>query len=111
MENDDNFIGINDILNMERCIVFLKNIKENKLNARDFIELLKIELKEKHDILYTCQNFISNYNQIKILQKFLDKSEALKFKIQKIFNGSTFILSNNMKSPIECIFDGMKESK
>jgi hypothetical protein len=46
-----------------------------------------------------------------MLQTSLDKSEALKYKIQKIFNGSKFILSSDMKSPIKCIYDKKRESE
>jgi hypothetical protein len=41
----------------------------------------------------------------------LDKSEALKYKIQKIFKGSKFILSSDMKSPIKFRLDKKKESE
>ena len=88
-----------------------KESKENELNDKDIIDSLKIKLEEKHDISSTSKNFISNYPQIKMMQTSLDKSESLKYKIQKIFDGSTFILSNDMKSPIKCLFDKIKESK
>ena len=109
VENDNSYISVNDIFNMEKCIDFFKSFNENKSKAKDILDSLKIKLKEKHDILIAFKNFISNYSQIKILQTSLDKSEVLKYKIQKIFNGSKFILSNDMKSPIKCIFVGMEE--
>ena len=111
VENDNSYISVNDIFNMEKCIDFFKIFNENKSKAKDILDLLKIKLKEKHDILIAFKNFISNYSQIKILQTSLDKSEVLKYKIQKIFNGSKFILSNDMKSPIKCIFVGMEENE
>jgi hypothetical protein len=41
----------------------------------------------------------------------LDKLDFLESSMQKIFNGAIFILSSNIKSPIECIFDRMKENE
>jgi len=111
LENNYSYISFNDIFNMEKCIEYFKYIQGNKSNAKDIIVSLKNKLKEKHNILNIFKNFIPKYNQIKKLQTSLHKSEVLKYKMQKIFNGSTFILSNNMKSPIECIFDGKEESK
>ena len=111
VENDNSYISVNDIFNMEKCIDFFKCFNENKSNAKGILDLLKIKLKEKHDILFAFKNFITNYSQIKILQTSLDKSEVLKYKIQKIFNGSIFILSNDMKSPIKCKFVEKEESE
>ena len=109
VENDNSYISVNDIFNMEKCIDFFKSFNENKSKAKDILDSFKIKLKEKHDILIAFKNFISNYSQITILQTSLDKSEVLKYKMQKIFNGSKFILSNDMNSPIKCIFVGMEE--
>ena len=101
LENDNNFISVNDILDMEKCIEFFLEIgKLEDLKSKEDIEIINLikENSSKHiDILLYFQKYLNNYNQIIALKGTLNKSEFLKYQIHELFDGAIFYLSNNRK--------------
>ena len=97
-QNENSFVSVNDILDMEKCVEFFNNFGkledfQNK-NDSEIINLFKENVDKKKDILLYFEKFVDNYGQIKVLESSLDKSQVLKNQIEKIINDSTFILSN-----------------
>ena len=96
--NESNIVNANDILDMEKCIEFFKDIgtlKEiEKMTDNDIISKMDNKVKEKKDIYVYFEKYVNNYNQIKLLKASVNKSEFLKYKIDAIFGGSEFLLSN-----------------
>ena len=108
LESDDNFITVNDIMDMEKCVEFffklgkLEDLK--KKTDIEIIDLLKENSSKHKDILVYFEKFISNYNQIKNLQASLNKSEVLKYQIQALFDGAIFTLSSNRLQSFICSY-------
>ena len=110
-ENDNNFVTVNDIMDMGKCVEFFKNIGLGnskdlaEKNDLDIIYTIKENAKNK-DIFVYFEKYVNNYGQINLLKSSLDKSEVLKYKVQALFNGSTFILSNTKKEEdsFKCIY-------
>ena len=114
--NDNNYVTVNDIMDMGKCLEFFKELKlESKKDFEDktdseIIYLLKEKVPTKKDIFLYFEKYVQNYAQIKMLKTSLDKSEVLKFKIQAIFNGSTFVLSNKKDESFKCEYmENVKE--
>lgn len=95
LENDNCFISVNDILDLEKCILFLKDL--GPVKEKEDIEVLKI-LKEKAlnkpDIILYFEKFVANFAQIKTLQSSKYKSENLKYQIDAIFKNAIFEIKN-----------------
>ena len=108
-ESDNNFISVNDILDMEKCIEFLKKAKitkdSNKQNDIDIIKSIKENASKNKNILLHFEKYIANYSQINLLTTSSNKSEVLKYQIQEILNGAEFILSNAKDTSFECTYD------
>ena len=108
LENDNNFVSVNDILDMEKCIEFFAKIGQLKeLKNKEDIEILNLIKKnasENKDILIYIKKYIENYNQIISLKGTLNKSEFLKYQIQALFYGAIFNLSNGRKESFTCIY-------
>ena len=97
-QNENSFVSVNDILDMEKCVEFFNNLgKLEDLEKKKDIEIINLfreNVDKKKDILLYFEKFVDNYGQIKVLESSLDKSQVLKSQIQNIINDSTFILSN-----------------
>ena len=95
LENDNCFISVNDILDLEKCILFLKDL--GPVKEKEDIEVLKI-LKEKAlnkpDIILYFQKFVANFAQIKTLQSSKYKSENIRYQIDAIFKNAIFEIKN-----------------
>jgi hypothetical protein len=115
LEDDNNFISVNDILDMEKCIEFFLEIgKLENLQTKEDIEIINLikENSSKHnDILIYFQKYIDNYNQIIALKGTLNKSEFLKYQVQELFDGAIFTLSNTRKMPFVCNYKLKKKEK
>ena len=111
-QSDTNYVTVNDLLDMEKCIEFCLNIgkKEdlNKINDNEIINKLKENISKNEKILVYIQSYVNNFGQIKLLQDSLDKSEALKYIIQGLFNSSTYFLSNKETEKFKCIYNDIK---
>ena len=73
----------------------------------------EISLNPKNEkILGYFDKLIESYSQIISLKSSLDKTSFLISEIRKIFNGSTFILSNTKYKSFQCIYkEKTKEGK
>ena len=116
--NDNNYVTVNDIMDMGKCLEFFKDINlENKnefekRNDDDIIYLIKEKVPERKDIFLYFEKYVDNYAQIQMLKTSLDKSEVLKFKIQALFHGSAFILSNKKDESFKCEYmENIKEKQ
>ena len=114
-ESDNNFLSVNDILYMEKCIEFLINAKINKnsnqQNDIDIIKSMKENASKDKNILLYFEKYIANYSQINLLlTTSLNKSEILKYQIQEILEGAEFILSNTRDNSFQCTYY-LKEQK
>ena len=115
-ENENSFVTANDILDLEKCIVFMKGLgKLEELKNKNDIEvihLFKDEFSKKNDIFIYFTRLLNNYAQIELLLSHLDKSESLKYKLNVLFNNTTFILQNTQKDSFQCIyFENNKKEK
>ena len=78
-ENENSFVTANDILDLEKCIVFMKGLGKleelkNK-NDNEVINLFKDEFSKKNDIFIYFTRLLNNYAQIELLLSHLDKSK------------------------------------
>ena len=107
-QSDNNYVNVNDLLDMEKCIEFCLNIGKledlKNINDNEIINKLKENVSKNEGILVYIQSYVNNYGQIKMLQGSLDKSEALKYIVQGLFNSSTYVLSNNEKDKFKCTY-------
>jgi hypothetical protein len=82
-EIDNAFLNANDILDLEKCVVFMTNlkiekIKENKTDA-EIINIFKNEVSKNKGIEIYFTKYVNNYSELKSLIDYgLDKSEASK---------------------------------
>ena len=108
LENDNNFISVNDILDMEKCVEFFLEIgKLEDLKTKDDLEIINLikENTTKHpDILLYIKKYADNFNQIIALKGTLNKSEFLKYQIQALFDGAVFDLSNKRNKSFICTY-------
>ena len=113
--NENNMVNVNDILDMGKCIEFFNNIGtlEELRNMEDseIIEKMNNHVKGKKDIDVYFTNYINNFGQIKLLKSSVNTSEFLKYKIQALFNGCIFIISNNKDSAFECHYNEINKEK
>ena len=105
-ENDSNYVTVNDIIDMGKCVEFFKDIGtleelQNK-NDNEVIELLKVNVPKKKGIFVFFEKYINNYNQIKVLKSSFNKTEVLKYKIEALLSQSKFILSNTKENSFIC---------
>ena len=104
LDKDDALISVNDLLNMEKCIEFCLNIARyedlKKIEDIEIMHRLKVNVSENEGILSNIKNYINCYiycyNEIRMLQASLDKSNILK----DIVKG----LLNNIRKESRCIF-------
>ena len=108
LENDNSFLSVNDILDMEKCVEFIIGIGklEDLKNKNDFEILDSIRLKaaDNQDIILYFKKFVENYTQIIALKGTLNKSEFLKYQIRELFDGAIFILSNGRNNSFVCSY-------
>ena len=108
LENDNNFVSVNDILDMEKCIEFFVEIGqlEQLKNKKDIeiLNLIKNNTSKHKDILVYIKKYVENYNQIISLKGTLNKSEFLRYKIQTLFSGAIFKLSNKKNESFICTY-------
>ena len=108
LENDNNFISVNDILDMEKCVEFFLEIgKLEDLQSKDdlaIINLIKENTSKHPDILLYIKKYADNFNQIMALKGTLNKSEFLKYQIQALFEGAVFDLSNKRNKSFICTY-------
>jgi hypothetical protein len=113
--NDNNYINVNDILELQKCIEFFHNLgKLDELKEKtdiDILFLLKQNTEKNKDILFYIKNYLVNFNQIKMLKSSLNQSEVLKYKVQSLFNGTLFQLSSNKDQLFKCSYFDNKEEK
>ena len=113
MDDDNNYVTVNDVVDMGKCIEFLKDIGLKDLNNMQddkAIEILREKTSEKNGIFVYFERFINNYEQIKLLKSSINKSEVLKYQIQAILKKSTFILSNVKNNNFKCEYiENIKE--
>ena len=97
--NENGIVIINDILDMAKCIDFFKKIgtleEIQKMSDNELIEKMDTNVKENKYIDIYFENYINSYDQIRILEITVDRSEFLKSKILELFNGCEFLLSNS----------------
>ena len=97
--NENNFVNVKDILDMEKCVEFFKDIgkldKMKQMEDFDIIEKMNKKVSVTKDIHVYFEKYVNNYGQIKLLNASVDKSEALKYKIKAIFDGCQFLLANS----------------
>ena len=109
--NENKFVSVNDILDLRKCIEFFKNIatleEMKKMDDFELIEKIKKSVHIKKDIYVYFERYVNNYGQISMLKSSFDLNESLKYKINAIFKGSIFSLSNNqnIKNCKEILFE------
>ena len=107
-ENENNFVSANDILDMEKCVAFMKNFgKLEELKKNDdmkVIFLFKNEFAKNNEIYGYFKKLFNNYAQIFLLQTHLDKSESLKYKLNSLLNKATFVLKSSKKDSFKCTY-------
>ena len=109
--NENTFLTPADILDFEKCVQFMNNLgTQEKINIMSDYELIqksKIFSENNPEFELNLSNFIDHYNQIKeIIERKFNKHEAANQKIEKIFNKSFFILSNEEKNFFNGNIDG-----
>ena len=101
-QDENSFVLVNDILELEKCIEFFKNLgklEEMKTkNDKEIINKLKKNVQKKKDISISIKKFVNNYDQIKMLKFSLNQTDVLRNQIQSILNESTFTLSNSQNT-------------
>ena len=110
-EIDNSFININDIDDLEKCVI-IKNKLGNpeELKHEKDIDIIKSFKKEventKDKEIEICFNkFVNNYSEIKSLVDCgLDKSEASKKKVLLLCKESKFTLTNIKNNFFKCIY-------
>ena len=103
--NDDTFLTPADILDFEKCVSFMNSIgtqeEINKMTDYDLIQKANLQSLSENFVeleLY-LNNFIEHYHQIKeVINKEIDRPEALSQKIGNILKESKFTLSNKGKN-------------
>ena len=94
----NNFVTVNDILDLGKCVEFFKTIgtleQIKGMKDSDIYEKMKNKVKEKEDISVLLERYVNNFSQIKLLETSVDKTKFLKYQIQTIFKGCEFVLSN-----------------
>ena len=102
-DNNNNIVNVNDILDMQKCIEFFNDIgtldKIMSMNDSQIYEMMDKLVKEKKDIYVYFERYVNNYGQIKLLKTSVNTTEFLKYKIQNLFMGCEFLLSNNKEVP------------
>ena len=107
-QSDNNYVNVNDLLDMEKCIEFCLSIGKledlKNINDNEIINKLKENVSKNEGILVYIQSYVNNFGQIIMLQASLDKSEALKYIVQGLFNSSTYFLSNKETDKFKCTY-------
>ena len=107
-ENENNFVSANDILDMEKCVAFMKDFGKleelKKKDDKNVISLFKDKFAKNNEIYAYFKKFFINYAQIYLLQAHLDKSESLKYKLNSLLNKATFILKSSKKDSFKCTY-------
>ena len=109
--NENGIVNVNDILDMAKCIEFFKDFgtlnEIQKMSDNELYEKLDKNVKDNKDVDIYFENYINSYDQIRILEITVDRSEFLKSKILELFNGCEFLLSNikqELKDSNEILF-------
>ena len=110
-EIDNSFINVNDILDLEQCIIFINKLGNPKeLKNKKDIDIIKsfkkeVENSKDKDIEICFNRFVNNYSEIKSLVDYgFDKSEASKKKVLLLCKESKFILTNIKNNFFKCIY-------
>ena len=115
--NDNNFniVTIIDILDIEKCVEFFRDIgtfvEIKKMKDIDIIQKMKPKIQEKKDINVYFEKYINNYGQIKLLQTSVDRTEFIKYKIETLFKGCEFVITNKKDEFFKCIIKKVKNDK
>ena len=120
-DNNNNIVNVNDILDMQKCIEFFNDIgsldKLKSMNDSQIYEMMDKLVKGKKDIYVYFERYVNNYGQIKLLKTSVNTTEFLKYKIQNLFKGCEFLLSNSKEIPnskellFKCIYLTEKNEK
>lgn len=107
LENDDEFITQNDILDLEKCVLFFEKLgKKNEIinkKDKDLISDLKRIASNDNVISIYFEKYVNNYGQIKeLVNRGLDGSEISKKKILFIYENSEFIVTNIKEQFFTC---------
>ena len=107
LENDDEFITQNDILDLEKCVLFFEKLgKKNEIQKkadRDLISDFKRIANDDNAISIYIDKYINNYGQIKdLVNRGLDGSEISKKKILFIYESSEFTITNKKGEFFTC---------
>jgi len=107
LENDDEFITQNDILDLEKCVLFFEKLgKKNEISKKtdkDLISDLKRISNDDNVIPIYIEKYVNNYGQIKeLVNRGLDGSEVSKKKILFIYENSEFIITNIKDQFFKC---------
>jgi len=113
-QSDINYVTVNDLLDIEKCIEFYLNIGKKKdlikINDDEIINKLKENISKNEQILVCIQSYMNNFGQIKLFQISVDKSVALKYIILGLFNRLTYVLSNEERDKFKSIYNDIKEN-
>ena len=108
-DNNYNIVNILDILDMEKCVYFFAEIGTfddmKKMADNEIIQKIKEKIQEKKDINVYFEKYVKSYGQIKLLQNSVDRTEFIKYKIETIFKGSVFLLSNKKDEFFKCTYE------
>jgi hypothetical protein len=107
--NDDEFITQNDILDLEKCVLFFEKLGKKdeiiKKKDKDLISDLKRIANGDNVIPIYFEKYVNNYGQIKeLVNRGLDGSEISKKKILLIYENSEFIVTNSKDNFFKCNF-------
>ena len=113
-DNNYNIVTIIDILDMEKCIDFFREIGTlddlKKMKDCDIIEKMNKKVQDKKDINVYFEKYVDNYGQIQLLKTSVNMSEFIKYIIEKLFKGSEFLLSNKKGEFFKCNYE-IKENR
>ena len=113
-DNNYNIVTIIDILDMEKCIDFFREIGTlddlKKMKDCDIIEKMNKKGQDKKDINVYFEKYVDNYGQIQLLKTSVNMSEFIKYIIEKLFKGSEFLLSNKKGEFFKCNYE-IKENR
>ena len=99
LEADNDFLTPQDIIGLEKCIIFFQQLGSNEeikqLTDKDLILHFKKLVDNNISISLFINQFINNYGSIKeLINTYVDKNEMSKKKICDIYEESEFTLKN-----------------
>ena len=109
LQSDNVYVTVKDILNMKKCKEFSIVVGNEKmakeLGDKKTLKILKDYSKVDKTILINLRDFFLNYNNIKMLNSSLNKSESFKNQIHTMISNSYFILSSIKEDSFKCYSD------